>query len=137
MKNSKTTYIRTLRDWEELLSAVVDNTESLKEAEDLRVLLEQLMTQARALKARQDSFTANRQRLTQELGKVLVEGREVAMRIRGLVKFRLGPKNEQIVQFGMAPLRKRSRGGKGAEPAAPDSPPGAIPPPKGGEAART
>lgn len=81
------------------------------------------MAEARALKARQDSARAQRQKLTQELGKLLVEGRENAMRLRGIVKGQIGPKNELLVQFGMAPLRKRGpRSAKPPEVKPPETP---------------
>ena len=96
MTTSKTTYIKTLRDWEELLAAASEHAQVMSDGEDLRAALEQHATRARAIKARQDSARAVRQGLTQELKGELEKGRDVAMRIRGLAKARMGPKNEQI-----------------------------------------
>src|SRR5215208_4831512 len=94
-------YVKVLRDWEQLLSAVVDNADDLAAAESLRNTLQQQMAEARVLKARQEAATARRQKLTQELHKVLEDGRENAMRLRGIVKGQIGPKSELLVQFGM------------------------------------
>jgi hypothetical protein len=96
----------------------------MPEAEDLRATLERHVVEARAIKARQDSARANRQGMTQELNAELVAGRDVARRLRGIATARMGPKNEKIVQFGMAPLRKRSRRAKAPDTAPPTQPPG-------------
>ena len=140
MATSKTTYTKTLLDWEELLAAAAENAQIMPEVEDLRAALEQHASRARALKVLRDSARANRQGLTQQLSEELVKGRDVAMRIRGIAKARVGPKNEKIVQFGMAPLRKRNRRKKTTGPVTPPTQPPAVPaetavtpPQKGGE----
>jgi hypothetical protein len=127
MATSKTTYTKTLRDWEELLAAAAEHAPIMPEVEDLRAQLEQHATRAKALKVLKDSARANRQGLTQQLDEELVKGREVAMRIRGIAKARVGPKNERIVQFGVAPLRKRNRRKKTSEPVPPPTQPPAAP----------
>jgi len=38
-----------------------------------------------------------------------VDGRELAIRLRAVVKSNIGPKSERLVQFKIAPLRKRTR----------------------------
>lgn len=70
--------------------------------------LEQTCRNAEEVKARQESHTAARQAATQELREILARGNDVAMRLRFAAKVKLGPRNEQRVQFGAAPLRKRS-----------------------------
>jgi len=132
MPSSQTTYLKTVGDWELLLAAIAEHAPTMTGVEDLRSGLEQLLAQARAIKARQDTAAANRQRNTQELKEVLVQGRDFAMRIRGLAKAGLGPKNEGISRFAVAPLRRRGRV-KPAEPA----PPVVSPPQKGGDSPAT
>jgi hypothetical protein len=61
------------------------------------------------LRARQNSFTAARQRATQELKEELGVVRELAMRLRAAAKLKLGPRSELLVHFGVAPLRRRTR----------------------------
>jgi hypothetical protein len=87
------------------------------------------LAETKALKAWQDSARANRQRATQELDKKLEDGREKAMRFRAAVKANLGPKNEQLVQFGMVPLRKRGPREKPPEVKPPEEVPKPEPPP--------
>jgi hypothetical protein len=135
MPSSQTTYLKTVGDWERILAAIAEHAQSMTDVEELRSGLEQLLVQARAIKARQDTAAANRQRNTQELKEVLLQGRDYAMRIRGLAKARLGPKNEGISRFGVAPLRKhaRSKTSEPATPTPPPAPPVAQAPQKGGE----
>jgi hypothetical protein len=115
-------YADVIRDWQVVLAAVADHASTMPEAEELRAALEKHMAETVALKAQQDAAKANRQQRTQDLRKMLDEGRELAMRLRGFAKARIGPKSEQISQFGVAPLRKRGR--QAAKPQE-------VPPPKG------
>ena len=105
-----------IRDWQRVLQAFLDHTVALAPAESRRVALSDLLSRALDLKARQDSHTAIRQQITQELDQVLEEGREQARQIRGMAKAILGSRNERLVQFDVAPLRRRSRKAKPPEP---------------------
>ena len=122
-------YADVVRDWELLLSAATDNLADLGDAERHRAALEQHLAETKALKARQDSARAIRQRMTQELMEMLEQGRELAIRLRNAVKANIGPKNERLVQFGVVPLRKRGRRAekpievKPPEVSAPEAPP--------------
>jgi hypothetical protein len=102
-------YADTIRDWDSLLIAVRENTELLPDIERHRTALELHMESTRQVKTRQDSFAAGRQGATQDLKEMLTKGRELAIRLRGAVKANIGPKNERLVQFGVAPLRPRRR----------------------------
>ncbi|HVR97352.1 MAG TPA: hypothetical protein VMW27_12105 [Thermoanaerobaculia bacterium] len=108
------TFAHIIRDWQRVLQAFLDNAAALAPAVSKREALEALLNRALDLKARQDSHTAVRQEITQELGVVLEEGREQARQLRGMVKGLLGTKNERLVQFSVAPLRKR--GGRAKSP---------------------
>ncbi len=101
------THQTVFRDWEGLLSANKDKASLLTAAEPLRATLEGALTNCKALKDRQDSLTGDKQRTTQELRAAIVEGKEVARRLRAIVKGSLGTDNEQLVQFSVAPRRKR------------------------------
>ena len=96
-----------IRDWEKLLAACVDNAVALASLEPLRLVLEGLLAQGREVKNRQDALVAQKQVATQELDVLKEEGKEAARRLRGAVKSLLGSRSELLVQFNMAPLRKR------------------------------
>ena len=45
--------------------------------------------------------------MTQRLKATLLEGKDRAARLRGAIKAELGTGNEQLVQFGIPPVRRR------------------------------
>lgn len=115
-----------VRDQERLLSAFADNAALLAPAEPQRAAVETNLKNLRDVKARQDSFAAQRQEATQELEKLMNQAREDARRLRGMVKGLLGTKNERLVQFQVPPLRSRPR--RSATKAKPAPPPAAAEP---------
>lgn len=104
-------YADVINDWEALLAAIEENLADLPDVEAERATLRQFLDKARALKARQDSLTAQRQRVTQELDELLPQGRDVAIQLRAAARLKLGPRNQRLVQFNVAPLRRRTRRG--------------------------
>jgi len=99
-----------VRDWEQLLEAVNDNSAALAVATaEQKAALEATLSALREKKSRQESFAASRQQATQELGVLITEGNETARRLRGVVRAVLGSKSEKLVQFRVAPLRSRRR----------------------------
>lgn len=111
-------YADIIRDWEQLLTSAKANAETLPSIETHRLALETHLEATKGTKARQDSHTALRQQATQDLKAMVALGRELAIRLRGAVRADVGPKSELLVQFGMAPLRPRTR----RSPAAPTTP---------------
>ena len=72
--------------------------------------MEDSLTEVKSLKPQQEELTAKRQEVTQKLTAAMVRLREAGMQLRALVRAKLGLRNERLVQFKVAPLRKRSRG---------------------------
>ncbi|MFL6233573.1 MAG: hypothetical protein ACJ76N_10605 [Thermoanaerobaculia bacterium] len=98
-----------MADWEELLDAVRRSPDLLPDvAEDIEILAG-LLTRARELKARQNELAGLRQEATQKLNAEVIRGKETAIRMRSVVRGKIGPRSERLVQFGVAPLRKRRR----------------------------
>jgi hypothetical protein len=108
MSNAQS-FAELMEDWEALRLAVLDNAPNLPDVQRAQAAFELILPQIKEMKARQDSLTAARQEATQSLNKLLADGRELAIRLRAVVKSNLGPKSERLVQFGVAPLRKRTR----------------------------
>src|SRR6185436_10664667 len=96
-------------DWRGLIEATDRNPEMLPIVQGERDALEQFLGSFETLKARQDELKGLRQEVTQQLKEVLVQGKEVAIRIRSVVRGKIGPKNERLVHFNVAPIRKRPR----------------------------
>lgn len=98
-----------IRDWELLLDASERSPEIQQGIEVERQAMLQVLAEVRALKARQDELTALRQQTTQQLKEAVARGKDVAIRLRAVVKAKFGPRAERLVQFNMAPIRKRTR----------------------------
>ena len=94
-------------DWQDLLAACADHPETLASAEPQRAALEKLFKESRDIRGQQESAKAAKQELRQRLNLVLKDGREAARRLRAVVKGNLGTDNERLVQFDVAPVRKR------------------------------
>lgn len=118
---NNSSYADIIRDWEKLLASVQGDASTLPSAESHRLALQQTLDQIKTQKTRQDTLQATRQETTQDLNNLIVQGREQVIRLRGVVRAEVGPKNERLVQFGVAPLRKRSR--RTTTPTTPTVPP--------------
>ncbi len=120
-----TSYPDIVEDWEGLLTSARNNADKLPDIGRHTTALEQVLGQTKAMKALQQSHTAARQEATQELNKLLAQGRELAIRLRAVVKGEIGPLNERLVQFKVKPIRKRPRkpAEKPPEPTTPAAPP--------------
>ena len=102
-------YADVIRDWELVLTAAKENADTLPSIEIHRIALEAHLEVTKATKARQDSHTAARQQATQDLKGMITLGRELAIRLRGAIRADVGPKSERLVQFGVVPIRPRTR----------------------------
>ena len=101
-------YAEVIKDWEALLAAALEHALNLPDAERHRIAFQEHVARTKEMKARQDSLTAARQETTQALRKLVLEGKDLAIRLRGVVKANLGPRSEGLVQFGIPPIRKRA-----------------------------
>jgi hypothetical protein len=102
-------YKKTAPDLAGLLAACRENAAVLPDVTAECTALEQGLAKAKILWDRQVSFTAARQETTQQLQLVLQESRGIAETLRDAVKYKIGRRNERLVQFKVAPLRKPSR----------------------------
>jgi hypothetical protein len=101
-------YPGTGDDWEGLLTSARNNADKLPDISRHTTALELVLGQTKAVKAVQESHTAARQVATQELNKLLAQGRELAIRLRAVVKGEIGPTSERLVQFKVKPICKRA-----------------------------
>jgi hypothetical protein len=106
-KKNKTAFSDFLVDWEALLGAVDDHGPDLAPVEAHRAALADILLKIKETKVLQESHRATRQRTTQKLKAMFLEGKDRAARLRGAVKAELGTGNEQLVQFGIPPVRRR------------------------------
>ncbi len=98
-----------IRNTEAALEAAARTPEVQPEVERLRLAVEQELGEVKSLKARQEELTGQKQEVTQKLKAAIERLEDVSMIFRAVVKGALGPRNERLVHFKMAPLRRRSR----------------------------
>ncbi len=102
-------YAGVIDDWLGLLEAVERNPEVQPSLDTERQSLASVLKEVQDLKARQEELKALRQEITQKLSETVGRGKEVAIRVRSVVRGKVGPKSERLVHFKVAPLRKRPR----------------------------
>jgi hypothetical protein len=98
-----------MADWESLLQAIQSNPDLQPVVDAERQSLAQSLTEVQGFKAHQNEMTALRQEATQKLNDAVEKGKETAIKIRSVVRGKIGPKSERLVHFKIAPLRKRPR----------------------------
>jgi hypothetical protein len=96
-------------DWRGLIEATERNPEvrdiTAAELQSLKLIL----SEAEGYRAEQEELTALRQEMTQRLKDAEVRGKDLAIRIRSLVRGKVGPRSERLVHFNVAPIRPRKR----------------------------
>ncbi len=102
-------YADYVKDWDSLLQAVQENQDLLPNVDLNLAELSQMIDQVKTQKNLQELHAGARQKATQDLGVLVELGKEAAVKLRGFVKAKLGPKNELLVRFGIAPVRTRRR----------------------------
>jgi hypothetical protein len=102
-------YADYVKDWESLLEAVRENQTLLPNVDVNLIELSDLVDQVKQQKTQQELHAGARQKATQDLGLLVDLGKEAAVKLRGFVKAKLGPRNELLVRFGVAPVRTRVR----------------------------
>lgn len=106
-------------EWHDILAAFEEHADQLAAAEPLRADLEASLRRAEELRNLQVHYTALKQQTTQDLRKEIDTGRERARRAQSVVKALIGTDSEGLMQFKVAPRRKRGpRKRKRAQPAA-------------------
>ena len=98
-----------IRDIEGLAEADDRNPETQQELAKERQGLDTSLVEIKNLKGRQQELTALRQETTQQLDAAFLRGRDAAISYRSAVRAKVGPRNERLVHYKIAPLRKRSR----------------------------
>ena len=131
-------YAKLFSGWDRLIGACERNIDLLPGVESLLQDLISLSDQAKQLKLEQEDLEGHRKGKTQTLLQTVKDGLDMARNVRNFIKVRLGPRSERLTQFGIAPLRTRSRKANTAPPpkpapetAAPEEGTGSSPPAEG------
>ena len=100
-------YQAYVADWESLLRALRTTPYQISYIDSFRIELEQAVEKVRAVKARQIASQIACRQATRQLNVAMAEGKGMASRMRSYLKGRLGLSNEDLVRFGVTPIRKR------------------------------
>lgn len=95
----------TLADWDRIIEAA---RRRVAEHPQIRPILEELegiRDLSKALEQERVSLQARRQEATQKLRQSKDEGKELARRLREVLKALLGSRNEALVEFNIRPRR--------------------------------
>lgn len=114
-----------MADWDLLIKGV-NTKEGLPDLSGLVDPLEDILEEGRGVEV---SKAAARSKLSQGAKRsrtLVVEGRAAASRLRAALKAHYGGHNETLVEFGIAPLRKR-RAPQPADPTPPNPPIAPLP----------
>jgi hypothetical protein len=109
---SKNSYPVLITDFEGLIEAANRTPEVQQAMEPERQALTQTLAEIQSLRARQAELKALKQGVTQQLKAAMAKAKEQRTQVQSLAKGKLGPKNELLVHFDVAPQRKRPRKAK-------------------------
>jgi hypothetical protein len=96
-----------MADWDRLIKWVRNKSEALPDYAGLLEPLEKLLEEGRDLEAAKVGARAQLSQSAKRSRTLVAEGRAVASRLRVALKAYFGGHNEMLVEFGVAPLRKR------------------------------
>lgn len=107
-----------LADWDRLIKGVRNKGESLPDYSGLLEPLEKLLEEGRNLDVVKAGARSQLSQAAKRSRSLVADGRAAASRLRAALKAHFGGHNEMLVEFGVAPLRKR-RLPQPADPAPP------------------
>lgn len=109
MPPRKSSQPEVIRHTEKLLDAIAGNLALLPDLSNLTGPLAETIAEIKVLSSRQEMLKADRQKTTQDLHAAFDRARDLGIRVRAAVKSQLGPRTEKLVEFQVAPLRRRTR----------------------------
>ena len=132
------TFARLVTDCELLKTAVEAELPTLPHLAEEHAGLEAFLTEAKELLARQERLRGEKQDVTRLRQAAEAKGQDLFNRASAVLRGKMGFKNQQLLRFGVAPRKSRTRRPKSAGPAPPTTPaPTSNPPavtPQGAEA---
>jgi len=116
-----------LGDLGQFIAALAANAAELPHLEGTRVKIEKILTDAQAVAKRQAALVASKQDASQEIRRLLTEGRRLTTAARKLLQEQFGIRSEKLAEFGVQPFRGRTRRELPTTPTTPTPP--AVPAP--------
>ncbi len=103
----------TLGDWEKLAQSIDEETTAADpQIQIIHEKLQKLLAEIRELAVEQKSLDSRKQAVTRRMNEILEEGRKAASALKVNLKLHFGNRNEQLLRFGIQPLRGKRRPAK-------------------------
>ena len=106
-KTPKTRYSDHIKEWEDLSASLATVATDLPQLDPQRTALSTFLSQARDLTLQQAGFQSSKQKISVQLRTVMAEGMKVATALKVNLKQIYGNRSEDLVKFGIQPLRSR------------------------------
>ena len=100
-------YSDVTTDAEQILTSSAANPSLQPIVEKHRPQIEEDLKEIKALKALQKTLTADKQKTSKDLQAALRRLKELVIFLRAAIRGDMGPRTEKLVEYGIAPLRKR------------------------------
>ena len=110
-----TRFADALLDLEELRESIARHLTLVPGVERFLAPLEAALALIRTLSATRNTLIADKQKVTQDLKAAVTEAQNLAIDARAVIRGEVGSRSEKLVEFGVAPLRRRSRKAKPVE----------------------
>jgi hypothetical protein len=111
-----------MADWDRLVKNVTTNAADLPDLTLYKAPLEQLLTKAQEGMARSKIHQGLKQEENKAVQALMDAGKEAAVKLRAAIKAHLGPRSERLIDYGMKPLRPRSKTSRKAKKPEPNNP---------------
>ena len=102
-------FANTLVDLEQLRESIVKHLAQMPSVEKFLAPLDTTITKIKALSTLRATLTADKQKATQDLNAAVAEAQNLAIDARAVIRGEVGSRSEKLVEFGVAPLRRRRK----------------------------
>jgi predicted transcriptional regulator len=100
----------TLGDWEKLAQSIDEETAAAApQIQLIHEKLQELLAESRELAVEQKTLDSRKQAVTRRMNEILEEGRKAASALKVNLKHQFGNRNEELLRFGIQPLRGKRR----------------------------
>jgi hypothetical protein len=103
---SKKSQKKLLEEWEALLAGLRATAPHGGTVAFIQALLTEALREAREVRKRQEQHRAIERDASKRLHQILDRGHDTAMRARNYLRFKLGPYNDELTRYGIAPIRR-------------------------------
>ncbi|HYU34964.1 MAG TPA: hypothetical protein VEW48_22670 [Thermoanaerobaculia bacterium] len=99
----------TILEADQTLAACEANADLLTSIEKYRAPLEVAVTELKTMDFRRQTLIADKQKLSQDMEASVRHVKDLLLHLRAAIRGDIGPRSEKLVEFNVAPLRRRPR----------------------------